>query len=70
MSRARGPTLAALMLLAAPAHADDWSRSFVVSGRTTVSVHTGDGNVHVAEGAPGTVAVHVRTYGWRIGPSD
>src|SRR5689334_1047428 len=68
MRRALAPALlAALVLFAVPAFADEWNRSFTVSGRTTISVRSGDGHVHVVEGAPGAVVVHVRTWGWRIG---
>jgi DUF4097 and DUF4098 domain-containing protein YvlB len=60
--------IAALALLpASPARADEWNRSFQVSGRPALRVETNDGRVVVTPWDRPEVAIHVTTYGWHIG---
>ncbi len=57
----------AVLVLAACAQADDWSKEFTVTGRPEVQVRTGDGNVVLRAGPAGAVDLHVITRGWTIG---
>lgn len=58
---------APLALLAAPAAAEEWERSFQPSSPPQVVVTSDDGNVRVlTHDGPG-VRVHVETSGWKIG---
>lgn len=67
MPRALVPCLAVLVLLPSIALAEDWERSFPVTGRADVRVRTNDGHVRVTRGTGKQVVVHVHTDGWRIG---
>ena len=52
---------------AQPARADQWDRSFTVSGAATLSMQTYDGRVLVHTWDKPQVDVRVTTKGWRIG---
>jgi DUF4097 and DUF4098 domain-containing protein YvlB len=61
-----GFTLAA----AAPAHADDWTKKYTVSGKPTVRVETDDGDIEISTGAANEVDAHVIATGMKISPND
>jgi hypothetical protein len=58
----------AIMLAAAAvtARAQEWNKSFTVSGRPQIVVEADDGNVIVNAGAASQVAVRVQVIGWRL----
>src|SRR5215469_686689 len=55
---------------AAPAHADDWTKTYKVSGSPNLRIETDDGDVNIASGQPGQIDAHVMTEGLKIGPGD
>jgi DUF4097 and DUF4098 domain-containing protein YvlB len=61
---------AAAVLCMTPAFADEWSKSFVVSGKPDLHVTTGDGAVHLRAWDRKVIEVKVTTIGWKIGSSD
>ncbi|MFI5370224.1 MAG: DUF4097 family beta strand repeat-containing protein [Candidatus Eisenbacteria bacterium] len=56
----------ALVATAATAHADDWNRTYPVTGHPRLEVVTDDAQVRVTVGDPHTVGIHVHTEGWKI----
>ena len=62
------PMLAAVLGLAgSTADADDWNKTYRVSGHPHLTVATDDARVNVLTGEPGTIAIRVHTEGWKIG---
>ena len=60
--------LAVFALAAAlPAHAEDWSKSYKLSGRPTLRVITNDGHVDLYNSSSSQIDAHVTTTGWSIG---
>ena len=57
-------------LAAGSAFADDWTRTFMVSGRPELRVETDDGNVIVHTWDQQRIEVRVTTAGWKIGPGE
>ena len=55
---------------ATPARADDWSKSYQVSGRADLRVTTDDGDVTIVGSAQNQIDAHVVTDGYKIGSSD
>jgi len=53
---------------AAAAHADDWSKSYPVTGRPDVRVDVEDGNIEVTSSSGKEVHATVITRGWKIEP--
>ncbi len=62
--------LAACALLSTGALADEWHKQYTVSGSPEISVSTGDGNVELHPGAPGSIQAQVTTKGYRIAEDD
>jgi hypothetical protein len=63
----RNPSLAfVLFLLATPLQADEWRKTYTVSGKGTVHVATNDGNVQVSTWDGKQIEVNVETIGWKI----
>jgi hypothetical protein len=60
--------LALATAAAAPARADSWEKTYRISGRPTLRLHTDDGSVRVETWDRKAVMVRVTTRGWRIGP--
>ena len=60
-------TLALVAALAAPALADEWSRSFPVTAHPGLRVDTNDGRVTLTTWDRPEIVVHVTTRGWHIG---
>ncbi|MGA2269402.1 MAG: DUF4097 family beta strand repeat-containing protein [Bryobacteraceae bacterium] len=52
------------------AFADDWTKTYVVSGQPEIRVETDDGNVTVRTWNENRIAVRVTTAGWKIGPGE
>ena len=57
-------------LLINPARADEWNKTYAVSGVPELRVHIADGRVDVHAGSSSEIAAHVTTRGWKIGPSE
>jgi len=55
---------------AAPARADQWSKTYQVNGRADLHVTTGDGDVTVTGTDQHQIDARVTTTGWKIGPDD
>lgn len=55
---------------AAPVHADEWSKTYKVSGHPSLHVETDDGDVNLIAGSAGQIDAHVTADGFKIGPSD
>ena len=60
----------ALAVSAAPAHADQWSKTYQVNGRAGLHVMTGDGDVVVTGADQQRIDARVTATGWKIGPND
>jgi hypothetical protein len=56
-----------VVLLAASARAEDWSKRFTVSGKPEVRIDAGAAAVIVRAGAASVIEALVTTHGWRIG---
>ncbi|MGH9745441.1 MAG: DUF4097 family beta strand repeat-containing protein [Candidatus Acidiferrales bacterium] len=69
---AAGIALAGISLAAAApsAHADEWSKTYKVSGHPTLRVETDDGDVSITPGDANQIDARVTTDGIKIGPSD
>jgi DUF4097 and DUF4098 domain-containing protein YvlB len=71
-------TFAAALLLAtliaassAPqARADEWSKTYQISGRADLHVTTGDGDVTITGTDQKQIVARVTADGWKIGPND
>jgi len=63
-------TLAFAASAATPARADDWSKSYQVSGRADLRVTTDDGDVTIVGSDQKQIDAHVVTEGYKIGSSD
>ena len=60
----------ALAVSAAPARADQWSKTYQVNGRAELHVMTGDGDVVVTGADQQRIDARVTATGWKIGPND
>lgn len=60
----------ALLVLCGLAAADDWNKTYQVSGSPTLSINTSDGNIRVETWDQNRIEARVTTTGYRIGPSD
>lgn len=64
-------TLSALSLaalaIASPAHAEEWNKSYRLTGRPNLRVITNDGHVDLYTSSGGQIDAHVTTTGWSIG---
>ncbi len=60
----------AFALSAAASRADKWSKTYSISGRADLQVHTDDGDVNIASADQKQIAAHVTTEGYKIGPND
>ena len=57
-------------LAAAPARADEWKKTYQVSGRASVYVKTGDGDVTITGADQKQIDAEVMSEGYKIGPND
>jgi len=60
------------VLLAAPstAQADEWHKTYTVSGKASIHVETNDGSVRVSTWEGKQIEARVETVGWKIDDSD
>ena len=49
------------------AHADDWSKTYELSGRPDLRVESRDADVHIEAWDQNKIEAHVTTHGWHIG---
>ena len=71
----RGILIAAVTLWAAcasapVAHADDWSKTYTISGRADLHVQTDDGDVSITSADQKDISAHVTTSRYKIGSDD
>jgi DUF4097 and DUF4098 domain-containing protein YvlB len=55
---------------AAPARADDWSKTYPISSRADLHVITDDGDVNIVAADQKEIDAKVTTEGYKLGPSD
>ncbi len=55
---------------AAPARADEWSKTYQVNGRADLRVMTSDGDVTVTGADQNQIDARVTTQGWKVGSND
>jgi hypothetical protein len=60
----------AIAASAAPARADQWSKTYQINGRADLHVMTGDGDVTVTGTDQHQIDARVTANGWKIGPND
>src|SRR5713101_1199806 len=58
------------MALAAPARADQWQKTYKVTGKPDLRVDTNDGSIEVRSASAGEIQAHVWTSGWRISSDE
>jgi hypothetical protein len=58
-----------LLLFAAIAHADDWNKTYEVSGTPELRLTTSDANVRVTAGTGNKIEAHLTTSDYKIGSS-
>ena len=51
------------LAVASPAHADEWSKKYSVSGKPSIRVETDDGDIEISPGAANEVNARVVTSG-------
>jgi DUF4097 and DUF4098 domain-containing protein YvlB len=59
--------LAVAIVAAVPAYADEWSKTYNVSGRADLRIETSDANIHVTTWDQNTIAAKVVTNRYKIG---
>lgn len=59
-----------LLVAGLSARADEWNKSFPVTGKPTVVVEVDDGRIRVNSGAGAQVSANVSTASWRIAPGE
>jgi DUF4097 and DUF4098 domain-containing protein YvlB len=62
--------VAAGAMTAAPARADEWSKTYQINTRADLQVTTDDGDVTITSADQKQIDAHVTTVGWKIGPGD
>lgn len=55
---------------AAPAHADDWSKTYQISARADLHVTTDDGDVKIVAADQKQIDAKVTTVGYKLGPNN
>lgn len=65
-----GIFLLGVSLVAGTAAADDWNKTFAVTGKPTLVLRANDGNVRVDAADIKQIEARVRTTGWRIGSGE
>lgn len=59
--------VAVILLFAPLLHADEWNKTYKVSGKPELRIDSGDGSIDVNPGPPGEISVELTTRGYRIG---
>ncbi|PYX89774.1 MAG: hypothetical protein DMG68_04030 [Acidobacteria bacterium] len=67
MRRIALTSLAIVITLAAFAHAEEWKKSFNISGKPSLKVETSDANIQVDTWDQNTIEARVTTEGYKIG---
>jgi DUF4097 and DUF4098 domain-containing protein YvlB len=67
MKRLSLAVLAVAMVAAVPAYADEWSKTYNVSGRADLRIETSDANIHVTTWDQNTIEAKVVTNRYKIG---
>jgi DUF4097 and DUF4098 domain-containing protein YvlB len=60
----------ATAVTAAPARADEWSKTYTINGRADLRVGTDDGDVTIISSDQKQIDAHVTTQGYKIGPNE
>jgi DUF4097 and DUF4098 domain-containing protein YvlB len=60
-------SLAIGLLLVSAASAEDWSKTFNVTGKPSLRVETSDASIHVSTWDQNTIQAHITAEGWKIG---
>ena len=55
-------------LVAAPVQADEWSKTYQISGKANLQVTTGDGDVTITSADQKQINARITTQGYKIGP--
>jgi DUF4097 and DUF4098 domain-containing protein YvlB len=61
------PLFVAVIAATAMAHAEDWSKTYELTGKPDLHVQTRDANIHIDTWDQNKIEVHVTTRGWHIG---
>jgi DUF4097 and DUF4098 domain-containing protein YvlB len=64
------PLSVALLAVATLAHADDWSKTYELTGRPDLRVEAHDANIRIEPWDQNKIEAHVTTRGWHIGGGD
>jgi DUF4097 and DUF4098 domain-containing protein YvlB len=70
MAALSAATLFTAAVIAAPAHADDWSKTYPISNRADLHLSTDDGNVFIVGADQRQIDVKVTTVGYKISSSE
>jgi DUF4097 and DUF4098 domain-containing protein YvlB len=62
--------LASVLLASASLLADEWNKTFKVSGKPELRIDARDGSVDINSWERQEIQIHVETIGWRIAPDD
>jgi len=65
-----GLAVSAVVVVAAPARGEEWTKQYRLDGRASLQVKTDDGSVLIEPGPAGEIAARVTTEGWRIAPGE
>ena len=64
------PCLVLTAMMASTASADEWKKSFPVSGKADLRVSVSDGGITIHAWDKNEIGARVSTQGWKIGPSE
>src|ERR1700693_1056523 len=67
MQRLSLAILAAILVAAAPAHADEWPKTYTLSGKPDLRVETSDANIRVTTWDQNTIEAKVITERYKVG---
>jgi len=62
--------IALFMMTSLSVHADDWNKTFPVTGVADIRVDANDAEINVRAADNNQIEAHVTTHGWKIGPND
>ena len=68
--RALSRSFVLVLLVSIGAFADEWTKTFPVSGNPEIRIETEDGSVTVRSWDEHKIAARVTTSGWKIGPGE
>ncbi len=60
-------TIVAVCAAALPAAADDWTKTYTITGKPDLRIETSDANIHVTTWDQNTIEARVTTSGYKIG---